>query len=195
VCAVSDIHFFASPRIIDINLTDTMSMDCTLNNSGNTVSHLVSIVITRLDANSKEQLVASVSTFDPAHALTDQSTMQVAGTVTESTVSNNYLHLSWDHPAEPQASKYTCEINAIDMNARPVMFSAAFVVSSRVATTEDIVHHVRVLEEHDAVQKMAIHSLSQQVGLLASRVTALEAQLKGVTPTPPGVTVTAPIVG
>ena len=47
------------------------------------VSHLVSIVITRLDANDREQIVASVSTFDQALPATDYQNMVVNGTVLE----------------------------------------------------------------------------------------------------------------
>jgi len=133
----SEINLSVSPAIIDVNLTHTMTMNCSMKHA--IVSHLVSIVITRLDANDREEIVASVSTFDRALPATDQQNMVVNGSVLEPKVTDNYLLLTWDHPNAHQSSNYTCEINAIDAHSRPVRYSQWMNVPSRVPTTEDIV--------------------------------------------------------
>merc|ERR1712154_289544 len=110
--------FSADHGIIDVNLTHTLKMSCSLSASSS-VKHLVSIVITRYDANSNSIAVASVSTFDsvPSAPISDNAMITVDNTSSVSDdVSKSYLKLEWDHPTEEQEGTYNCEINLINMD-------------------------------------------------------------------------------
>merc|ERR1711963_1164756 len=124
LASATDVIFTVDPAQIDVNLTHTMKMACSLDSSVS-VKHLVSIVITRLDKTGAPETVASVSTFDVSvpPAGVDQNKITIDNTSSiASTITGSYLKLEWDHPTIEQSRNYTCEINAIDMSSHPTKY-------------------------------------------------------------------------
>ncbi|KAK3781611.1 hypothetical protein RRG08_029275 [Elysia crispata] len=147
------------PATIDVNLTETLEMDCRLLGQRYSVSHIVSMVMLRQDV-----LVASVTSFDPAKAVSDRGSLMAFGTVDLST---NHLKLVWDHPTQAVSGNYTCEINAIDSFARPLTLMSTFTVSSRVPSVEVMIHHIRDLEKRADL-------MEERMALQSQRLSALE---------------------
>jgi len=170
------VKFTVDPPQIDVNLTHTMTMGCSLDPS-TSVKHLVSIVITRLDSTGAQETVASVSTFDTKvpDAAVDMNKITIDNTSSiASSVAASYLKLEWDHPTITQSRNYTCEINAIDNASHPTKFLKDFEVTYRVPTTEDLVHHIRNLEKNDEDKDARLKDLSARLSTLEQRVGSLE---------------------
>ncbi|GFO07247.1 fibrinogen-related protein 1 [Plakobranchus ocellatus] len=166
------------PQLIDEDLTESMEMECSLDDSLHIVSHIVSIVILRQDGQNKNILVASVTSFDPAKPAVDYGSLAVFGSVD---LPRNHLKLVWDHPGATQASNYTCEINAIDAFARPMTLLTSYAVTSRVPTTEVMIRHIRQLENRVdtleqilAAQNNRLQELEKAAGLLDPNTTGKE---------------------
>lgn len=156
----SKILFEANPDVIQANLTQTLSMRCSLNDTADafvggvvgkrdvtqTASNMqvvTSLVITR---NNGEH-VATIFGQQPAKALADLSNLKVDGDISGSVGERGYIELTWQYPGTDQVGEYVCEINAVDNQGHNVVFSTSAEIGERQPTIGELMGHILNLEK------------------------------------------------
>jgi len=155
----SKILFEANPDIIQSNLTQTLSMRCSLNDTADafvggvvgrrdvtqTASNMqvvTSLVITR---NNGEH-VATIYGAGGAKALADLNTLTVDGDISGGIGERGYIELTWQPPSSAQVGEYVCEINAVDNQGHNVVFSTSAEIGERQPTIGELIEMIRKLE-------------------------------------------------
>jgi len=136
----SKILFSADPGVITSNLTQAMSMRCSLNETdplaltttpGNVigkrdvlqtqdnVNSVTSIVITRNNGDPVAQIIMG----QQPKANADLANMRVTGDLSGSGApgEQGYLELNWTDPTTAQTGEYMCEINTIDQMGHSII--------------------------------------------------------------------------
>jgi len=156
----SKILFEANPDVIQSNLTQSLSMRCSLNDTADafvggvvgrrdvtqTASNMqvvTSLVITR---NNGEH-VATIYGQQPAKALADLATLTVDGALSGAVGERGYIELTWQPPSSAQVGEYVCEINAVDNQGHNVVFSTSAEIGERQPTIGELTHHILDLQK------------------------------------------------
>jgi len=152
----------ANPDVIQSNLTKSMTLRCSLNDTDpvpvsggvigkrdtqytpENVQTLTSIVITRNNGDH----VASLITGQQPHAQTDLTNIQVNGSLslTGEPGEEGYIEVTWNYPQTAQVGEYVCEINAITALGHPVTFKDTVEV---IETTPSIGQLLGIIQSLD----------------------------------------------
>lgn len=172
----SKILFEANPDVIQSNLTQSLSMRCSLNDTADafvggvvgrrdvtqTASNMqvvTSLVITR---NNGEH-VATIYGQQPAKALADLATLTVDGALSGAVGERGYIELTWQPPSSAQVGEYVCEINAVDNQGHNVVFSTSAEIGERQPTIGELLGHIINLEKDRDHLQNQIDDLSQNL--------------------------------
>jgi len=177
--AGSKILIDANPDVIQSNLTKSMTLRCSLNDTdpvptgGNIVGKrdvqyspenmqtLTSIVITRNNGDP----VASLITGQQPKAQTDLNKIQVSGSlsVTGAPGEEGYIEVTWNTPTTAQAGEYVCEINAINGQGHPVTFKETVEVIETAPTIGQLIGYIQNLTQtKDHIQEQ-INALTHNI--------------------------------
>jgi len=157
----SKILIDANPDVIQSNLTKSMTLRCSLNDTDpvpvsggvigkrdtqytpENVQTLTSIVITRNNGDH----VASLITGQQPHAQTDLTNIQVNGSLslTGEPGEEGYIEVTWNYPQTAQVGEYVCEINAITALGHPVTFKDTVEVIETTPSIGQLIGHVQSL--------------------------------------------------
>jgi len=189
----SKILFEAHPDVLIANLTKSVTMRCSLNDTdliptaggvigkrdvtqtSENMKTITSLVITRSNGDH----VATVIQGQPPRALADLGNIHVTGQIgnTGNPGEEGYIELTWDYPTSQQAAEYMCEVNTISALGHNVVFSSSLEIGEQVPTIGELVGLVQNLEK-DKTQ------MENQLAALLSNLTHLQAT---PTTTPPTV--------
>jgi len=184
----SKILIDANPDVIQSNLTKSMTLRCSLNDTDpvpvsggvigkrdtqytpENVQTLTSIVITRNNGDH----VASLITGQQPHAQTDLTNIQVNGSLslTGEPGEEGYIEVTWNYPQTAQVGEYVCEINAITALGHPVTFKDTVEV---IETTPSIGQLIKIVQEMEQARREAdlkVNQLSSDISILADNVTS-----------------------
>jgi len=188
VVSGSKILFDANPDVIQANLTDAMTMRCSLNDTVDVTGSPGSVVGKRDVSQTKEnlQLVTSIvitrNNGDPvaniingnARAQTDLALMTVTGDTSGVMAEKGYLELKWQYPGTAQTGEYVCEVNAVDAQGHNAVFSTSVEIGESMPTIGELIGHVLTLDKEKV-------TLQQQIDDLARNLSVLQ----NMTPPPP----------
>jgi hypothetical protein len=192
VVRASVITFQSKPDSIKLDLTQSLRMRCSLNDTLTSTSLSGAVVGKRRDVTQTlsditfvtsvvvmrngSQHVASVTQVSPARATLDQSNIQVSGGITGKPGERAYIELVWDFPTADQLGEYVCEINGMNSEGHNVVFSKEANVIEASPTITDLVQqfHTLVLENRD--QKSDIAGLKSENTAQASEISSLKSE-------------------
>jgi len=169
----------ANPDVIQSNLTKSMTLRCSLNDTDpvpvsggvigkrdtqytpENVQTLTSIVITRNNGDH----VASLITGQQPHAQTDLTNIQVNGSLslTGEPGEEGYIEVTWNYPQTAQVGEYVCEINAITALGHPVTFKDTVEVIETTPSIGQLIGYIQYLTQSKNNIQDQINALSHNI--------------------------------
>ncbi|NP_001191643.1 fibrinogen-related protein 2 precursor [Aplysia californica] len=121
-------------------VSTALNINCTVSDpTGKNISHVISVVISRVSGTEKSVL-ASVSSYDKLKPISHVQSGTVSGIIQDEAASESFLGILWDHSDPSQTGTYTCEANAVGKDFLPVVLTTSKQITVQSVEPSVIAH-------------------------------------------------------